>query len=374
MESDNGCGDESDPDINSGLDKDTIYESQQRREQQISWLLDDQDAQNIPDESTEEHPSLAKILTTKAGEIKTPFMFKLNRVVQPGTTVENTANKYCMPVLAQATPCGDSGFVDDKNFSFFNYVSKREYIKDSNWGAKDSYFKEMLTSLNYARMASSATRSGQVSPTVSPVKQKNRLSSRPSSDKVIMLDLDETLVRAEPYKFGVSYDDVITVSIGDGNEQSFGLFIRPFTEEFLQIIAKEHRLIVYTASVRDYAEKVVHCLDPEKKYIEQVLSREHCSFINGMFIKNLAIAAQYGVKEDNVIIIDNYIHSYALHPELGIPIKPFYGSKVDRELVDLANYLYLTSDYPTLREFLTTRFDFPRMYDFLENNRNMLSS
>jgi len=304
-------------------------------------------------------------------------MVKWNRVTDVGKnrTEERATSLSCYysSPIAQAQPSKFSDLVDEKNFSFFRYVSNREYTRDNDWVSKDGYFREMFRSLAFAKTATSANERGQVSPTSSPIKQKNRLGNRPTSNKIIMLDLDETLIRAEPYIFGKTYNDIISVKVAEDQNQSFGVMVRPFTEEFLEIISRNHRLIVYTASVQEYAEKVVQVLDPKGKYIEQILHRGHCTFLNGMFVKNLNVASQYGVMLDDVIIIDNYVHSYALHPEHGIPIKPYYGAKEDKELVDLANFLHLTTDYPNLQEFMKTRFDFPKLYNFLESNSNVLS-
>lgn len=343
----------------------------------FGWIFEAEQCGPVPEESTEEHPSPSDKLTPKMGQVKTPLMMKWNRVTEVGQTrlgkdMSGTINKYCIPVITQAQPVNHTGYSEDKSFSFFRYVSKREYLNDKDWNTKEAYFQEMHRSLSFAKMATSGNGTGQVSPTSSPVQKKSRLNNKPNSNKIIMLDLDETLVRAEPYVFGKSYNDIISVKVGEDQHQSFGVFVRPFTQEFLEVISRNHRLVVYTASVQEYAEKIVQVIDPNKQFFDQILSRQHCTFINGMFVKNLNIASQYGVQLENVIIVDNYVHSYALHLDQGIPIKPFYGSKDDRELVDLANMLHLTDDYPNLQDFLRSHFDFPKLYDFLEVNRTLL--
>jgi len=342
----------------------------------LGWLFE---TDQVPDESTEEHPSPSEKLTPKLGQIKTPLMVKWNRVTQVGQSRINkdkngAINKYCMPVIAQAQPANTFGYSEDKSFSFFRYVSNREYLKDGAWSSKEGYFQEMHRSLMFAKLATSNNGAGQVSPTSSPIQKNSRLNRGTVSNKIIMLDLDETLVRAEPYVFGKAYNDIISVKVGEDQHQSFGVFVRPFTQEFLEVISRNHRLVVYTASVQEYAEKIVQVIDPKRQYFDEILSRQHCTFINGMFVKNLNIATQYGVQLENVTIVDNYVHSYALHLDQGIPIKPFYGSKDDKELLDLANMLHLTDDYPNLQEFLRSHFDFPKLYHFLEVNKTMLSN
>ena len=258
----------------------------------------------------------------------------------------------------------------DKEFSFYKYVHHRQYKNDTEWHLRDAYFQEMLKSLNFAKNATyGMSGSNPNSGAVSPVKSFNKGSNR--KNKVIMLDLDETLVRAEPYIYGNKYAGVISVKVTPDRFQNFGVHVRPFTKEFLEVISKNHRVIVYTASVQEYAEKIVEILDPKRQFIEQVLCRQHCTFIGGMFVKNLNIAVHDDVILENVIIVDNYVHSFALHLDHGIPIKPFYGDMEDRELLHLANVLYLTDDYPRLIDFVRTHFDFSSLYTFLEENDNL---
>jgi TFIIF-interacting CTD phosphatase-like protein len=59
------------------------------------------------------------------------------------------------------------------------------------------------------------------------------------------------------------------------------------------------------------------------------LFREHCSFINGVFVKDMS---QIGRPEKDVIIIDNSPTSYMLQPECAFPILSWYNDMTDRLL------------------------------------------
>ena len=84
-------------------------------------------------------------------------------------------------------------------------------------------------------------------------------------------------------------------------------------------------------------------LDP-KGLISHRLFREHCSFVNGIYIKDLSI-----VNRDlkDTILIDNNPVSYALHTDNGLPIKSWYDDTSDLELTNLLpilEFLAYTSD------------------------------
>ena len=41
--------------------------------------------------------------------------------------------------------------------------------------------------------------------------------------------------------------------------------IRPGTEKFLEEMSKYYEIVIFTASVKDYADTILNQLDPEKK-------------------------------------------------------------------------------------------------------------
>jgi CTD small phosphatase-like protein 2 len=82
---------------------------------------------------------------------------------------------------------------------------------------------------------------------------------------------------------------------------------------------------------------VLDHLDPENKYIQHRLFREHChSTSDGMFVKDLRVINR---PLSDMVLIDNAAYSYAFQPENGIPIIPYYEGKNDYELSSLEKYL-----------------------------------
>ena len=77
------------------------------------------------------------------------------------------------------------------------------------------------------------------------------------------------------------------------------------------------------------------------------LFREHCTFINGVFVKDLS---QVGRELKDSIIIDNSPTSYMLQPECALPILSWYDDMKDRALFDLIPLLISLSKVDDVRE------------------------
>jgi RNA polymerase II subunit A small phosphatase-like protein len=75
--------------------------------------------------------------------------------------------------------------------------------------------------------------------------------------------------------------------------------------------------------------------DPQN-YVTHSLYREHCSFHNGSYVKDLT---KLGRDLKKVIIVDNSPMSYYFQPENAIPVLSWFGDKEDRELFKLIQFL-----------------------------------
>lgn len=64
---------------------------------------------------------------------------------------------------------------------------------------------------------------------------------------------------------------------------------------------KHYELVIYTASLSKYAEPLVDMLDPSGMCSFK-LFREHCTFVNNAFVKDLT---RLGRPMKDVIIVDN---------------------------------------------------------------------
>ena len=176
-----------------------------------------------------------------------------------------------------------------------------------------------------------------------------------SQKKILLLDLDETLIHADfdeefAENKSIKYDTIIKFStkieknenFGENEdeeiEHSVGIFVRNGVNEFLNEVSKHFDVGIFTASVKEYADAVISFLDPENKLIKYRLYRNNCISFNDAFtVKDLRILK--GVDLKNVILIDNSMYSFAAQLENGILINSFYCDRNDTELYNVLGYL-----------------------------------
>jgi len=70
---------------------------------------------------------------------------------------------------------------------------------------------------------------------------------------------------------------------------------------------------------------------------------------NGFFIKDLRLIENRNIK--NVVLLDNYVHSFAFNIENGIPILEWKNEQDDDELLHMVNFLKEVSTCEDTRVF-----------------------
>lgn len=154
------------------------------------------------------------------------------------------------------------------------------------------------------------------------------------------LDLDETIIfqvkdPSAPADFEMPTETGELVSSLD-TELRF--LARPNWQIFLDEVSMDYEIVIFTASTPYYATLVTKALDPEGKIFNGLLTRNHCMMTkNGFFIKDLRMIENRNLKD--VVLVDNYVHSFAFNLENGIPILEWRGEKDDDELIHMARYL-----------------------------------
>lgn len=122
---------------------------------------------------------------------------------------------------------------------------------------------------------------------------------RDMGKKTLVLDLDETLVHSS-FKPVENADIVLPVEI-EGNICNIYILVRPGVDTFLKRMHKHYEVTVFTASLSKYAEPLMQILDPDQM-CSYKLFREHCTFYNNAFVKDLT---RLGRPMQDVIIVDN---------------------------------------------------------------------
>ena len=146
-------------------------------------------------------------------------------------------------------------------------------------------------------------------------------SSPRNTQKTLVIDLDETLIHSLAKGGRMSSGHMVEVklasavgyggtTLGPQHPILYYVHKRPHCDDFLRKICKWYNLVVFTASVQEYADPVIDWLEQERQYFSGRYYRQHCTFRNGAYIKDLS-----SIEPDlsKVMILDNSPLSYIFH-------------------------------------------------------------
>ena len=141
------------------------------------------------------------------------------------------------------------------------------------------------------------------------------------TQKTLVIDLDETLIHSLAKGGRMSTGHMVEVklsvpatynglSLGPQHPILYYVHKRPHCDDFLKKVSKWFNLVVFTASVQEYADPVIDWLEQERQFFSARYYRQHCTFRNGAYIKDLS-----SVEPDlsRVMILDNSPLSYIFH-------------------------------------------------------------
>ncbi|KAJ2781937.1 Nuclear envelope morphology protein 1 [Coemansia javaensis] len=175
--------------------------------------------------------------------------------------------------------------------------------------------------------------------------------SRGLKKKTLVLDLDETLIHSSPqgsyrahHRIEVVIDKVACL---------YYVYKRPHVDYFLRKVSEWYTVVVFTASLAEYADPVIDLLDAQDKYISARLFRESCVPYDSSYAKNLAAVSP---DLSQVVLVDNSPLSYFINPTNGIPIQPWVnGDPKDEALLDLLPLLDALRFTDDVRSVLSLR-------------------
>ncbi|KAF3405382.1 Nuclear envelope morphology protein 1 [Talaromyces pinophilus] len=184
--------------------------------------------------------------------------------------------------------------------------------------------------------------------------------------KTLVLDLDETLIHSLAKGGRMSSGHMVevklagpvsttgepTATLAPQHPILYYVHKRPHCDEFLRKVCKWYKLVVFTASVQEYADPVIDWLEQERKFFQARYYRQHCTLRNDAFIKDLS-----SVEPDlsKVMILDNSPTSYIFHEDNAIPIKGWISDPTDNGLLNLIPMLEALQYVTDVRAFLALR-------------------
>ncbi|KAI8068542.1 NLI interacting factor [Gongronella butleri] len=172
-----------------------------------------------------------------------------------------------------------------------------------------------------------------------------------AAGKTIVLDLDETLVHSvqlgmltnrEPVHAAIQRKRIEVLN--DRQSIMYEVYKRPHVDFFLKMISQWYRIVIFTASMADYADPVIDWLDQGNHLVADRFFRQSCVPKAGGYIKDISLAEPDLSK---VCLIDNCPMGYDRFQENGVPIQTWLNSPTDQCLLDLLpllDALRFTSD------------------------------
>ena len=242
---------------------------------------------------------------------------------------------------------------DDDISSNFN-TGKIPQSKFSNYLDDDIIFNQ----LNYHYLPRNINPFSLISKLEKENEDYNKLNiysktKNKNNKKTLILDLDETLVHSsfKPINYNnVFHKPDIFLSIDfRGNTHSVYVLKRPYVHEFLKEMSKIYNIIIFTASVQEYANPLLDKLDTENVIKKRLFREDCCKGITGKFIKDLKIL---NMNLKDLILVDNNPISYSYNICNGVPIKTWHYDKTDQELIKLIPVLQFLANVNDVRDYI----------------------
>eukprot|EP00667_Euglena_gracilis_P015742 EG_transcript_16410 len=172
-------------------------------------------------------------------------------------------------------------------------------------------------------------------------------------DKILALDLDQTLVCASPKPLAVHHHWIQT------GGQALFVCERPYLQHFLSQVSEWYKVAIFTASTKAWAAPIINALDPGGTRIEKRYFRQFCSAqADGSYLKDLSlITTKDRIALSKCILVDDTPVSYQLYPDNAFPIPSFYARdyETDSALLQLLPVLHALQYVQDVRSLLSWR-------------------
>jgi len=137
--------------------------------------------------------------------------------------------------------------------------------------------------------------------------------------------------------------------------------MRPYLAKFLRQVSMWFEIVVFTASQKVYADKLLNILDPKRRYIKHRIFRDSCVCVDGNYLKDLTVL---GRDLSKVAIVDNSVQAFGFQLNNGIPIESWFDDDNDQELLNLIPFLQKLKDTKDVRPLIKKTF---RLEEFVNS-------
>jgi CTD small phosphatase-like protein 2 len=122
----------------------------------------------------------------------------------------------------------------------------------------------------------------------------------------------------------------------------------------LEKLSKIYEIIIFTASQKEYADKIIDHVESKVKCVHHRLYRENCyRYSSSIYLKDLRVVDRDPKKS---IIVDNSPYAFASQLDNGYPIIPFYDCKEDEEMLHLTEFLLKLQGLDDIRTEIIKKF------------------
>jgi TFIIF-interacting CTD phosphatase-like protein len=160
------------------------------------------------------------------------------------------------------------------------------------------------------------------------IKRKLKPKKKNPNKKLLILDIDETLVFVDNKYFFKPYKKL---------EPDFEIFTyfgikRPFLDQFLRDISKKYDLALWTSGSKEYAEKINELIfKPLKIKVKFIFSNE--DLFKGQKDLDIVIDNFPEYSKKDILVIDDNKEYFTNDLTNLITIKKFHGNQNDQELI-----------------------------------------
>jgi TFIIF-interacting CTD phosphatase-like protein len=169
----------------------------------------------------------------------------------------------------------------------------------------------------------------------------------PRYDKLLVLDLDETLVYSvkEPL-----------ARTPDFTALQYSVYKRPGVDLFLSTCTDWFKIAVWTSSSPDYAHEVIRNIFPESVKIQFIFTWERCSvrfdYQTGKYyyVKQLKKLKKKGYSLKKILVIDDTPETFVDNYGNAIQVRKYKGEQEDDELLMLLKYLKMIGSVENVRK------------------------